>query len=1211
MKIIDYALQSTTVANPDGTMPATVVNCSTLQGPGNIATGNFPNALDLGSNGRIQVQLNPTVITTNKFFVRVVFKVDSAVVVRQNLIESNCLPFSMFIDKGTGNSDFKVAVSVDPKAHGWSGTTSEFFTDLKLGQWYTADLVYDTDTVALFIDGVILSVHAYPSGLIEKFSGNQLYIGTWVNGSSYHFNGKIAAVQLFTDEIPVAIEQQLDERRSHPEWFITFKLESIKSTMNFGNPHGKWQYDGATMSYSQMYDAGLIMYNESVGVAFEMHGAIFQYYKNLANKSELGYLVSDEINTAKAGGRKNLFSKGGIYWGPETGAAHVSGQLYIDYELFNESALIGWPISPAVALNNGKEQVFQGGRMYFKNSTAKAFEVHGAILNKFLATGGINKWGYPVSNESDVKNNNQVIGKFSEFESCTIYWSSTTGAFEVHGDIRNKYKSVNGPIGQLGFPTSDEADIPGASGGARHNTFQNGSILWFGSSSNMFVCLPFTIFLGRVDTKESEGAFMGQNDLYMKATLQDNGNLIYNQRFPSSGDFDGKNIVDVNTHSSVIVPNSPNRIIKFTLDVWESDGGAPFGGDDDHLGIFSKTLSMANAWGLAENNGIFKTGPFGMVNSVTWSVQPKVDPNTLTPIQKWWGVKNRGTALISYDEYASAFRDVDSDPEDWDLTDWLEKAFYELVIDSLASSGNCFGMSLEAIYASKFRSLFSMPLDRFNKWETVEREFNIKHQYQVGAAGIWWFVGQVLSGNTHNPVDVFNETRKEFLRGCDPVVCIAQNYDFSGKPHCILPVGWDSSSKPWKISILDPNFPGELRTLFVDPDKNEFSYDGGNKYKGGAWEGGRFHYMPYSVTNERPRTPIWDAIALLLTGTIIFVGSDTETTNLVDDNGIDLNAYGSNSINLLKQNKSLYNQFVSIKGVAAKLNPASNIGKINIDLSSLSSRRGSIASEMFMRSVKDSQFDLVKNPNLGRLSDVMLSNLTLADVMSDKKLAQNLSALSGNSALYNSMRDRKLSYIVSDKKLMSKLDPTLSASLASLASSSNSKNFKHDLRGINNGNLFYAIKDKLNEFSVQSTIKSGEINSFESKNLGTNSSVVKMVSAENKTVKLEINNKLGVGKDNLKIVIDKIPASAGKDLNLNIKPGLAGLDLITAAERVQASVSIQAVISGKTYQQKFGVDIEGGIRIRPSTVLTNNELKIGKIDTLFGQMINSKMVKGN
>ena len=1227
MKIIDYILNGTSVSNPDSSIPAIVTNCTVVSGPGNIMSGNFPNALDLGTNGKLQAALTPAQIFTGKFCLRVVFKIDSAVTARQNLVESTCLPFSMFIDKASGTSDFKVVVSVSPAAHGWSGTSTEFFMDLKSGTWYTADLVYDTDTLAVFIDGTILSVHAYAFGTITKSTGNKLFIGTWVDGARNHFNGQMAAVQWYNDEIPPELETQLDERRSHPEWFLSYKHESIKKTLNLGSMPGKYSYDYSAGAYVQMFSAGLLMYNESVGAAFEMHGAIFQYYKNTANKAELGYLVSDEGNTTKAGGRKNIFSKGGIYWSPSTGTFPVTGQIYIDYEQFGESAFIGWPVGAANSINNGKEQIFQGARMYYKNGTPTAFEVHGAILAKFLASGGINTWGYPVTNESDVKNGASVVGKFNDFERCTIYWSGATGAFEVHGDIRQKYRDLNGPIGQLGFPTSDEGNIPGGSGGSRYNTFQHGSILWFGNWNNMYVCQAFKIFLGRINSKESEGMWMGQNDLYLRATIKDNGVQILNKRFPNSGDYGGHNIVDINTTlGATIIPNSPNRNIRFTVDVWESDSGAPFGGGDDHLGTYNKDLNMANAWGMNQNNGIYNSGSFQSINSITWSVQPQVNENLLTTSQKWWGVKNKGTSTISYPNYASAFRDVDSESEWWDLTDWLEKAFYELVAKGVAAGGNCFGMSVEAIYAYKHRSLFSLPIDRFTNWNTVVNEFNIKHQYQVGASGIWWFVGQFLSGNTHDPVDVFNSTRSEFNRGCNPVICISQNYDFGGKPHCILPIAWDSSTKPWKITILDPNFPSSptnpganiTRTLFVNPDSNTFSYDGGNKYSGGEWSGGRFHYMPYSVTGERPRTPIWDAILLLLAGTIIILGSDTETVSLVDENGNDLDAFGTDSIKRLKQKQSLDNKFVSVKGFGAKTTRV-NITRAKITQTNLSptkvripvqlkNPRGILASEMYMRTeTSNSRFEHML-PGLNERAAAR--NLTLGDMLTDRKFAATFNKVITDKALVNNLKDRNLTHIINDANLMTALKPTAANAFSKLVTSGAiGKNFKHQLRGLNNGQLVYAVKNKLNEFRLQTGIKQSETSSIETKDIGTSSSVVKMICNENKTVKLEINNKLGVGKDNLKIIIDKIPVAVGKELSLNIKPGLSGLDILTVADKVNATVSIQGTIEGKVYQSNYGVDIEGGIRIRPSTILTNNELKVGKIDNLFGQFRESKLIK--
>src|SRR5262249_10768393 len=128
-------------------------------------------------------------------------------------------------------------------------------------------------------------------------------------------------------------------------------------------------------------------------------------------------------------------------------------------------------------------------------------------------------------------------------------------------------------------------------------------------------------------------------------------------------------------------------------------------------------------------------------------------------------------------------------------------------------------------------------------------------------------------------------------------------------------VGWDSSAKPWKLNICDPNWVGQVRSILVNPDNNTFSYDGGgHQYSGGEWSGGRLHYMPYSVLNVRPDTPIWDAIMLLLAGVIIILGSDGETESLTDESGTDLNAFGADAIARLKAKKPLDNKMVSYKG---------------------------------------------------------------------------------------------------------------------------------------------------------------------------------------------------------------------------------------------------------------------------------------------------------
>lgn len=1220
-KILDYTLDTLTPANPDDSSPATVTGCTVVAGPGPTILGNFPQALEFNSTGHFMTALPVASLNRTKFCVRLVFKVDHPVTARQNLVESTILPFSFYLVPGSGGSDFHLVTSVTTDAYGKGKASTQYDYKFHLATWYAADLVYDTDTLGVFVNETVYSVHAFPDGTLAGGSGNQLFAGIASNGTDFPFSGSIAKLELHAD-IPIALESQLDERRSHPQWYLTYKQEEVELSLVFGEPTGEFYYDLLSASWIQIFPGGIIMYNDANGHAFEMHGGILAQYWALPNRAAIGYLISDEINGAA--GRKSLFSQGGIYWSRKTGAVPVIGQMWVDYEGMGEARAIGLPRSAAVAVGGGLRQTFERADMFFKAGGAKAFEVHGAILGKYLATGATATWGFPVSNEQDIMKDSAVIGRISEFERCTIYWSAATGAFEVHGSIRDKYKAVHGPSGDLGFPTSDESDVPGAAG-ARFNTFQHGSIVWFGSAAETYVCMAFDIILGRVDTEESEGFLRGENDVYMHASIEDNGHVIHAERIPSSGDSDGDNIYTVNkTFSLGIVPNSASRVIRFTLDIWDSDW--PDG--DDHLGFFDFTLSMANAWGFRGNpSGLFNSGSFDNINSITWSVAPRVNEASLTESQRWWGVQNQGTDPITYEQYASAFSDVDSDTEWWDITDWLAKLFYELVVDSLASSGNCFGMSLESIYSKKHRSIMRLPLDRFTQWEPVRNEFNIKHEYQVGAPAIWWFVGEFLSGQTHDPVDVFHRTRSAYFSGCDPVLCISQNYDFSGKPHCILPIGWNDSVKPWQMLIHDPNWPSLSvgdpgpRVLNVDPDANTYFYDGGSesKYSGGEWSGGRMHYMPFDLVNERPRTPIFDALMLLLSGVILLVGSDSETTSLTDEHGVDLDAFGADSISRLQAGRSLTNKFVSMKGFDQ------NRDSQNIDYrirecakepprgprpnDPKDPRRprphGVLTSELYMRSERK-QYSRQSPPN--RRSGDDGKRLTLKEYLCQLAPAEIRSKFAANPEYVAKNQGRLLHYL--SDPFMKEI---LSAATGHLPTTPDpypavSKNFIHTTRGLRRGSLQYGVKQGFSEFMLIGETATAEPHRIEVKDLGRHTNTVTIKGNRDKSFNLEIHNKLGAGKDQLRISISGIPLTAGGELKLNIKPGLGGVELVSAGQEIKAMVKFEYQKSGGEVRSTFPVQEMGGVRVVPSTFISGNQLKVNRIDNLFGESLDSKLI---
>ena len=363
-----------------------------------------------------------------------------------------------------------------------------------------------------------------------------------------------------------------------------------------------------------------------------------------AVQDSLGFLVSDEMPTTTPGGRKSVFQGVAMYWSPNTPALEIPGQTYLQYESTGETAIWGFPLEAPQNINGGISQRMQFSTWYFQNGAATAQEVHGQILNLSNSSGGVDKWGFPVSNETVVPGLSEPSTgpppvlvfarnvRVSHFERCSIYWSPTTGPHIMYGDVLTKYLDNGGPTSSLGLPTTDAVDL---AGGVKSSGFEHGAITFTPSSGSAFVAKEFRLFVGVLDTKESEGFLQGQNDIYFRITINRNNGAILNERFPGSGDFGRRNVLTFNRRMDVVMVPQPTTTFTFTIDVWDSDGGAPFGGGDDHLGTWTKTLDASNAWGFAENQGQLSSSNFSKINNITAGLQPVIDPRSLTENDKF------------------------------------------------------------------------------------------------------------------------------------------------------------------------------------------------------------------------------------------------------------------------------------------------------------------------------------------------------------------------------------------------------------------------------------------------------------------------------------------------------------------------------------------------------------------------------------------------
>lgn len=76
-------------------------------------------------------------------------------------------------------------------------------------------------------------------------------------------------------------------------------------------------------------------------------------------------------------------------------------------------------------------------------------------------------------------------GYIIRYQAADIYYSTATGAHEVHGDIRAKYNVFGAANGVLGLPVTDETGTPDGIG--RFNHFEGGSIYWTPNTGPMMV----------------------------------------------------------------------------------------------------------------------------------------------------------------------------------------------------------------------------------------------------------------------------------------------------------------------------------------------------------------------------------------------------------------------------------------------------------------------------------------------------------------------------------------------------------------------------------------------------------------------------------------------------------------------------------------------------------------------------------------------------
>jgi uncharacterized protein with LGFP repeats len=186
----------------------------------------------------------------------------------------------------------------------------------------------------------------------------------------------------------------------------------------------------------------------------------------------LGKKISGEFAVRPAG-YETRFEHGAIFRRDST-VYEVHGAIWDRYvALGAQTGWLGLPIANTRTAHDGigRYSDFTGGTIYYTAATG-AHEMHGALRDKFRKI-GVSRLGYPTTDTRLASSQN---GKYNELTHGVIYYRAKWGAWEVHGDLFAKWNALGRERSFLGFPRSDTLNA--SSQGGRYNEFDYGAIYY-------------------------------------------------------------------------------------------------------------------------------------------------------------------------------------------------------------------------------------------------------------------------------------------------------------------------------------------------------------------------------------------------------------------------------------------------------------------------------------------------------------------------------------------------------------------------------------------------------------------------------------------------------------------------------------------------------------------------------------------------------------
>jgi uncharacterized protein with LGFP repeats len=329
-------------------------------------------------------------------------------------------------------------------------------------------------------------------------------------------------------------------------------------------------------------------------------------YSQLGGAGSFLGSVIGSLQASKDGtGFFKVYQGGSIYFNPGTGAHEVHGAIRDHWaSLGSETGFLGYPLTDEAGSPDGigRYNVFQNGSVYWTFNTG-AYELHGAIRDKWNTLGSETGFlGYPLTDETGTPDG---IGRYNVFQNGSVYWTPNTGAHEVHGAIRDEWAALGWERSAVGYPITDETGTPDGIG--RYNHFQAGSIYWTprtgahevqGAIRDKWASLGWErSYLGYPTSDETgfELPFLGQG----RISHFERGDILWT---PGGGAVDSP--ASSHGHVDITFPD-PISVGGWSDLTLKADGSYEFSGHLHDSGAPDFNFNVA--WGVRDSDGVLYT----------------------------------------------------------------------------------------------------------------------------------------------------------------------------------------------------------------------------------------------------------------------------------------------------------------------------------------------------------------------------------------------------------------------------------------------------------------------------------------------------------------------------------------------------------------------------------------------------------------------------